>query len=75
MVLIYIVLRMWLDLWSGIVDCIVFNTRCRHYQAIHCPFWGQNFLLVDLREFFFRVGGWGGGGKKKINKKALKMTS
>ena len=38
-----------------------------------------DFLLVDLREFFFRprvegVGG-GGGGDEKINKKALKMTS
>ena len=39
------------------------------------------FLLVDLREFFFRsrVGGGGGGGggrgRKKINKKVLKMTS
>ena len=34
------------------------------------------FLLVDLREFFFRyrVRG-GGGGAKKNNKKALKMTS
>ena len=36
------------------------------------------FLLVDLREFFFRYrvrGGGGGGGAKKNNKKALKMTS
>ena len=33
---------------------------------------GQIFLLVDLREFFFRPRV---GGRKKINKKALKMTS
>ena len=33
------------------------------------------FLLVDLREFFFRYRGRGGGGAKKNNKKALKMTS
>ena len=36
------------------------------------------FLLVDLREFFFRyrvTGGEGGGGGEKNNKKALKMTS
>ena len=31
------------------------------------------FLLVDLRDFFF--GSRVGGTKKKINKKALKMTS
>ena len=31
------------------------------------------FLLVDLREFFFRFRV--GGVRKKINKKALKMTS
>ena len=31
------------------------------------------FLLVDLREFFFSD--LGSGGRKKINKKALKMTS
>ena len=30
------------------------------------------FLLVDLREFFLNLGS---GGRKKINKKALKMTS
>ena len=30
------------------------------------------FLLVDLRELFFR---FRVGGTKKINKKALKMTS
>ena len=30
------------------------------------------FLLVDLREFFSDLGS---GGRKKINKKALKMTS
>ena len=34
---------------------------------------GQNFLLVDLREFFSDLGS--GGMKKKKNKKALKMTS
>ena len=33
---------------------------------------GQIFLLVDLHEFFFRSRV---GGRKKINKKALKMTS
>ena len=34
------------------------------------------FLLVDLRDFFFRfrVGG-GGGGDEKNNKNALEMTS
>ena len=31
------------------------------------------FLLVDLREFFSDIGS--GGGAKKNNKKALKMTS
>ena len=31
-----------------------------------------DFLLVDLREFFSDLGS---GGTKKINKKALKMTS
>ena len=30
------------------------------------------FLLVDLREFFSDLGS---GGRKKIDKKALKMTS
>ena len=30
------------------------------------------FLLIDLREFFSDLGS---GGRKKINKKALKMTS
>ena len=30
------------------------------------------FLLVDLRDFFSDLGSWG---RKKINKKALKMTS
>ena len=30
------------------------------------------FLLVDLRDFFLDLGS---GGRKKINKKALKMTS
>ena len=30
------------------------------------------FLLVDLRDFFSDLGS---GGRKKINKKALKMTS
>ena len=34
---------------------------------------GQIFLLVDLREFFFRLR-VGGGGGENINKKALKMT-
>ena len=33
---------------------------------------GQNFFLVDLREFFSDLGS---GGRKKINKKGLKMTS
>ena len=32
---------------------------------------GQNFLLDDLRDFFFR---FRVGGRKNINKKALKMT-
>ena len=32
------------------------------------------FLLVDLWEFFSDLGSGGGGGRKKINKKALKMT-
>ena len=35
------------------------------------------FLLVDVRDFFirYRVGDIGSGRRKKINKKALKMTS
>ena len=33
---------------------------------------GQIFLLVDLREFFSDLGS---GVRRKINKKALKMTS
>ena len=33
---------------------------------------GQNFLLVDLRDFFFRLRV---GGTEKKEKKALKMTS
>ena len=59
---------------------IVLQMSCYYKCSVtlpHCAMgWsvviGQNFLLVDLREFFirFRVG-W----TKKINKKALKMTS
>ena len=33
---------------------------------------GQNFLLVDLRDFFSDLGS---RGRKKTTKKALKMTS
>ena len=36
------------------------------------PCLARIFLSVDLREFFFRFRVWG---RKKINKKALKMTS
>ena len=38
----------------------------------HYVFRPDCFLLVDLRELFFR---FRVGGTKKINKKALKMTS
>ena len=33
--------------------------------------WARIFLLVDLQEFFSDIGS---GERKKINKKALKMT-
>ena len=36
--------------------------------------WARIFLLVDLQELFFRLR-LRVGGTKKINKKALKMTS
>ena len=43
--------------------------------AVTCPISrteARIFLLVDLRDFFFRIRV---GGTKKINKKALRMTS
>ena len=52
---------------------------CRKSQIVNNVYRSKNeftkarfFLLIDLREFFFRSRV---GGTKKINKKALKMTS
>ena len=51
---------------------IQLSPKCFHQiKTMNQRYWGQNFLLVDLREFFSDLGS---GGRKK-NKKALKMTS
>ena len=53
-------------------SCLVFAVTS--YLKALSPYWhkARIFLLVDLRELFFR---FGVGRTKKINKKALKMTS
>ena len=60
-------------LFLYIVDCIDVCLRIMPMTyGTNNPGKARIFLLVDLREIFFRSRV---GGTKKINKKALKMTS
>ena len=49
-----------------LAECLKFGLDHYFYHKL-----GQNFLLVDLQEFFSNLG-WGDGEKRK---KTLKMTS